>query len=57
VTEWDGGSLHAPTSPATNEGTDCVIVLQVVDGAFTRFLPEEGYHCDPADTVTVPVAD
>lgn len=56
TSEWEGGGLHAPTSPATNEGPDCVIVLQVADGAFTRFLPEEDYHCDPEDVVTVPVA-
>lgn len=55
TSEWDGGGLHAVASPATNEGPDCVIVLQVADGAFTRFLPEEDYHCDPDDIVTVPV--
>ena len=55
VTEWEGGGLHAVTSPATNEPSPCVIVLQVVDGAFERHTPEEGYHCDPDDVVTVPV--
>ena len=56
ITEWEGGGLHAPTSPATNEPPNCVIVLQVADGAFTRYAPEEGYHCDPDSAVTVPVA-
>jgi ABC-type branched-subunit amino acid transport system substrate-binding protein len=55
ISEWEGGGLHAPSSPATNEGPECVIVLQVVDEAFTRHAPDEGYHCDPEDIVTVPV--
>jgi ABC-type branched-subunit amino acid transport system substrate-binding protein len=45
VEEWTGGGLHAPTSPGSNEPTPCTIVLQVQDGGFTRFAPEEGYDC------------
>jgi ABC-type branched-subunit amino acid transport system substrate-binding protein len=45
VTDWTGGGLHAPTSPGTNEPTPCTIVLQVQDGAFVRYAPEEGYDC------------
>ncbi len=57
VTDWDGGGLHAPTSPATNEGSNCVIVLEVVDGTFTRHAPDSDYHCDPSDVVAVSVTD
>ena len=56
TTEWDGGGLHAPTSPATNEGSACVIVLRVEDGGFVRHAPDEDYRCDPGDVVEVPVA-
>ena len=55
VSDWDGGGLHAPTSPATNEGSACVIVLRVEGGEFVRHTPDEDYHCDPEDIVTVPV--
>lgn len=54
--DWDAGGLHAITHPASNEGSDCVIVLQVVDGKFERHVPDEDYHCDPEDIVSVPVA-
>jgi ABC-type branched-subunit amino acid transport system substrate-binding protein len=54
VSEWDGGGLHAPTSPTTNEGSACVIVLRVEGGEFVRHAPDEDYHCDPDDVVTVP---
>lgn len=52
VTEWDGGGLHAVSSPATNQGARCTIVLQIQDGAFVRYAPEidggdGGYACDP----------
>ncbi len=57
VTSWDGGGLHAPTSPATNESSDCVIVLEVVNGAFARHAPETDYHCDPKDVITVSVTE
>ncbi len=45
VEDWTGGGLHAPTTPGTNEPTPCTVVLQIQDGAFTRFAPEEGYDC------------
>ncbi len=45
VTDWTGGGLHAPTEPGTNEPTPCTIVLQVQDGEFTRYAPDEGYDC------------
>ena len=56
TTDWDGGGLHAPTSPATNEGSACVIVLRVEDGGFVRHAPDEDYRCDPEDVVEVPVS-
>ena len=56
VTDWDAGGLHAPTSPATNEGSACVIVLRVEEGGFVRHAPEEDYRCDPDDVVEVPVS-
>jgi ABC-type branched-subunit amino acid transport system substrate-binding protein len=51
VTEWEGGGLHAPTNPSTNEGPSCTVVLQVQDGAFARYAPDEGYACDDGYTV------
>ena len=56
VSSWDAGGLHAPTNPSANESSECVIVLQVVDGAFTRYTPDSDYHCDPKDVVTVSVS-
>ena len=55
VTEWTGGGLHAPTSPATNEGSDCVIVMQIREGQFARWAPDAttGYACDPSYTVQI----
>jgi ABC-type branched-subunit amino acid transport system substrate-binding protein len=52
-TDWTGGGLHGPTSPGTNEGSDCTIVLRVEDGEFIRHAPEEGYACDDAYLVEV----
>jgi ABC-type branched-subunit amino acid transport system substrate-binding protein len=49
VQDWTGGGLHAPTSPGENTGPDCVIVMQVQDGAFVRHTPtDEDYACDPS---------
>jgi ABC-type branched-subunit amino acid transport system substrate-binding protein len=45
VTDWTGGGLHVPTNPGANEIPECTVVLQVQDGAFTRFAPEEGFDC------------
>jgi ABC-type branched-subunit amino acid transport system substrate-binding protein len=46
VTEWTGGGLHAPTNPANNTGSTCALILEVVDGKFERFAPDEGFECD-----------
>lgn len=48
ATDWTGGGLHAATDPGANAGPDCVIVLQVQDGAFARYAPDEGFACDPS---------
>ena len=45
MTDWTGGGLHAATNPGANEPPECTLVLQVQDGAFTRYLPEEGFDC------------
>lgn len=53
VDEWTGGGLHAPTSPGSNEGASCEIVLQVQDDAFVRHAPDEGFACDDSYLVEV----
>lgn len=53
VEEWTGGGLHAPTSPGTNEGASCEIVLQIQGDAFVRHAPEEGFECDDSYLVEV----
>jgi ABC-type branched-subunit amino acid transport system substrate-binding protein len=58
VTEWDGGGLHATSSPATNQGARCTIVLQIQDGEFVRWAPEidggeAGYSCDPGHVTPI----
>jgi ABC-type branched-subunit amino acid transport system substrate-binding protein len=51
--DWTGGGLHAPTSPGTNEGASCQIVLQVEDDGFVRHAPEDGFACDDSYLVEV----
>jgi ABC-type branched-subunit amino acid transport system substrate-binding protein len=54
VTEWTGGGLHAPSSPATNENSKCQMVLQVVDGRFERWAPtDEPFFCAEDNLVEV----
>jgi ABC-type branched-subunit amino acid transport system substrate-binding protein len=53
VTDWTGGGLHAPTSPGTNEGSNCEMVLQIQGDEFVRHAPEEGFACDDAYLVDV----
>ena len=49
VTKWTGGGLHAPTDPGTNTQSECVMVMEVVDGKFERHSPkDEGFDCNPA---------
>ena len=57
VTEWDGGGLHAPGSPAENRPPECQILLQVEGDEFVRRNPEtpdggdNGYLCDPESII------
>jgi len=54
VTTWTGGGLHAPSSPGTNEGPDCVAILEVKDGVFTRWGPtDQEFACSPKYVATV----
>jgi len=54
VTSWTGGGLHAPTSPGTNEGPNCIVVLEVKDGVFTRWGPtDKEFACSPKYVATV----
>ena len=57
TTEWTGGGLHAPTDPSSNSPTECFLLLQVQDGAFVRYHPEEGFDCgedrDEDDVIAV----
>lgn len=48
IDEWTGGGIHAPTSPGTNNSSQCVMVITVADGKFTRYAPEKGFACDPS---------
>ena len=56
ITGWTAGGLHAPTDPGTNRPSNCTMLMQVRDGAFTRLYPERGgvdddgngFACDPA---------
>ena len=55
TTEWTGGGLHAPTDPSSNSPTPCYLLLQVQDGAFVRYHPEEGFDCGQGDENVVAV--
>ena len=39
ITSWDGGGLHAETNPSANLPPSCGIIMEVVDGAWTRAYP------------------
>lgn len=52
TTDWDGGGLHAGTSPGTNDSPECTIVMQVDSGAFVRHAPlDEDYACPEDPTL------
>ncbi|MDZ7676424.1 MAG: ABC transporter substrate-binding protein [Acidimicrobiales bacterium] len=53
VSDWDAGGLHAPTNPSENVASECVVVLQVVEGEFTRWAPDDGYYCDEENVVDI----
>jgi ABC-type branched-subunit amino acid transport system substrate-binding protein len=54
---WDGGGLHFTTNPGSRERTGCFLMMQVKDGAFERFHPEEPgtFACD--DENIAPIND
>jgi ABC-type branched-subunit amino acid transport system substrate-binding protein len=56
ITSWTGGGLHAETDPSSKLPPNCVAILKVADGSWTREFPEigsadddgAGFHCyDP----------
>lgn len=49
VTKWTAGGLHAPTDPSKNQASNCVILMQVKDGEFTRLFPKIGSKDDNGD--------
>ena len=55
ITEWTGGGLHAATDPAANGGAPCYLMMQVQDGAFVRYHPDEGFDCGEGDENVVAV--
>lgn len=57
VTEWTGGGLHGVTDPSTNTPTRCSMILQVQDGAFVRYSPDEGFNCEDDNLIDIEVED
>ena len=55
VTEWTGGGLHGVTDPSTNTPTECSMILQVQDGAFVRYAPEDGFDCADDNLIDIEV--
>ncbi len=61
VKDWDGGGLHTPTNPGTNEPPRCSMALQIKDGKFVRLFPElgskddngDGFACTETEPVTI----
>ncbi len=55
IHSWDGGGLHFETDPGAMTRAPCALVLQIVDGAFTRVHPEEPgtFDCDPENIVDI----
>jgi ABC-type branched-subunit amino acid transport system substrate-binding protein len=45
ITSWDGGGLHGENNPGENMNGGCFMVMEVVDGEFTRRFPDEGFDC------------
>jgi hypothetical protein len=51
IEDWDGGGLHAPSSPGGRGMSPCFASVQVRDGTFERVHPAgtAAFACDPAD--------
>lgn len=45
---YDAGGLFPPQNVGTQQATDCVIMLHIVDEAFVRAESGDGYRCRPA---------
>ena len=59
IDSWTGGGLHTETNPASALPPECMIIMEVHDGAWQRLYPElgsaddngGGWHCDPGSNV------
>jgi hypothetical protein len=45
---YDGGGLFPPQNVGTQQATDCVTMLRIVDHAYVRVEPGTDYRCRPA---------
>ena len=48
VTGYEGGGLIPPQDVASQQPTDCIIILDIDEGQFVRVEPGDGYRCRPA---------
>lgn len=59
VDDWTGGGLHGPAHVGENQGTECVVVMEVEGEGFQRAFPERpddgdferGFDCSPDNIV------
>lgn len=45
------------TDPSTNTPARCSMILQVQDGAFVRYSPDEGFNCEDDNLIDIEVED
>ena len=48
ITDYEGGGLIPPQDVASQQPTDCIIILDIDGGQFVRVEPGDGYRCRPA---------
>ena len=54
VDDWTGGGLHAATNPGNNDPAECQMVMEIKDGKFTRWGPDdEDFSCPEGAVVDV----
>jgi ABC-type branched-subunit amino acid transport system substrate-binding protein len=58
IDSWDGGGLHATSSPGKNLPPSCSMIVVAKGGKFERFEPKSktndgGFHCDENLTVKI----
>jgi ABC-type branched-subunit amino acid transport system substrate-binding protein len=58
VDEWDGGGLHATTSPADFVPPECGLILEVTGGTFELWrapgeTPDDAFTCDPDSVIEI----